>query len=191
MPTVRIPIDLTWTGASGSPGVNIWHARVDSILDPNPDVDAMADVLNTFYDEIKGMYSNQVAIRFAGEAQGVGDDTGNTYTGTPWTVNGTNGTGFMPPADCVLVQWRASTGGRSGRGRTFIGPCAGSAEESNGTPTEDSRTLIQGAADNLIDASDSFGNGALGIYSRTQDTFRDVVAAAVPNYFAVLRSRRD
>ena len=31
MPTVRIPVDLTWSLATGSPGVNVWHARIDDL----------------------------------------------------------------------------------------------------------------------------------------------------------------
>lgn len=191
MPTARIPIDITWSGTTGSPGVNIWHARVDSVADPNPDVQSMADMLETFYGDIADLFPSTVVFHFAGEAAGVGDDNGDTFTADPWTVNGTNTVDFLPPANCVLVQWRTGTGGRHGRGRTFLGPLARSLAEANGTPEEASRGEIQAAVDTLVGSSEGFGNGALGVYSRTTDTFRDFQSGTVPNYFAVLRSRRD
>jgi hypothetical protein len=63
--------------------------------------------------------------------------------------------------------------------------------QSNGTPVEDVRLSMRDDARDLVTASQGFANGALGIYSRSEDVFRDFVFADVPNYFAVLRSRRD
>lgn len=191
MPTVRIPIEIAWTGASGSPGQNIWHARVDSLADPNPDVQSMADMLETFYSAMSGSYTTTTTIRFLGEATGVGDDAGDFFTADPWTVAGDGAGGFFPPSQCLLVQWRTSSGGRRGRGRTFIGPLNDGLDEGNGTPDEGVRSGVQAAIDALIEDSDSFGNGALGIYSRVEDTFRDLTSGSCANYFAVLRSRRD
>lgn len=191
MPTARIPIDLTWTGASGSPGANIYHARADSIDQFNADFDALGVILFDFYDTIKDMYCTDVTIRWAGEASGVGDDTGQVYSGNAWSVSGTNGTDHLSPALNVMIRWRTESGGAHGRGRNFYGPLIDGASESNGTPDEDVRDEFQAAADALVAASSGFGNGALGVYSRVEDVFRDFTSATVPNYFAILKSRRD
>lgn len=191
MPTVTIPIDITWTGASGSPGVNVWHGRIDSAVEPFEDLGTLTEFLETFYSGLLSLFTTTTTIRWAGEANGVGDDTGDLFTSDPWTLTGTGSNGAMPPANCMLASWRAATGGRSGRGRTFLGPLDRGAEENNGTPAELFRTAVQGEIDELISSSSGFGNGALGIYSRADGVFRDFVSGTCPNYFAVLRSRRD
>ncbi len=191
MPTGRLPVNITWSGASGSPGVNVWHARADSIDQFNADFEDLSDILETFYGSFGSLVPAAVTFSFDGVVEGVGDDTGSTWTVPSWSVTGAQTGEFMPPADCLLISWRGATGGRSGRGRTFIGPLHESCLQDNGSPEEAKRAVLQGAADALISASSGFANGALGIYSRAQDTFRDFVAADVPNYFAVLRSRRD
>lgn len=191
MPTVRIPIDLAWTGSSGSPGVNVWHVRTNALDVVNEDVNYLAGVLETFYDECSDIFPSDFTARFLGEAYGVGDDEGTVYVGDPWTIAGSGGTPHLPPATAMFVNWRGSTGGRRGRGRTYLSPLVTADNEGNGTPVEQVRTWVQTAADNLIESSDSFANGAVGVYSRVSNTFRDFVSAEVPNKFASLRSRRD
>jgi hypothetical protein len=191
MTLVRIPVDLTWAGASGSPGVNIWHGRLESLTPGPNEIQSLTDILEDFYTTIRPLLYVDVTISYAGEGQGVGDDIGNTYNSPAWTMTGSGNQGYAPPANCMLAQWSAQTGGRSGRGRTFIGPLDLATLEPNGTPVEAKRTVLQGAMDDLIESSDSIGNGALGIYSRAEGIFRDFVTADVANYFAVLRSRRD
>lgn len=191
MPTARIPVDIRWTEATGSPGVNVFHARADSLDAFNADFGALSAILEDFYTAIRPLYYVGVTISCAGEAQGVGDDTGSTYLFDPWTMTGSGNQGYLPPADCMLVQWSAQTGGRNGRGRSFLGPLDLAVAETNGTPVEADRESVQDAIDALITANGAFGNGALGVYSRTEDVFRDFVSGSCPNYFAVLRSRRD
>lgn len=191
MATWRVPIDLTWTGASGSPGVNVWHIRTTGGPGPSDDLEEMTQALFAFYNGIKAVFPNALSIRWAGEASGVGDDTGDTATSPGWTVTGTGDTGFLPPANSLIASWRTSGGGRQGRGRTFLGPLGNGANEANGTPTEGTRTLIETAQADLIETSDSFANGAVGIYSRVGGTFRDLISGTCPNMFAELRSRRD
>jgi hypothetical protein len=191
MSTARIPITLEWTGASGSPGANVWHARGgDPIADP-ADFNGMAEILQQFYTDIAALIPNQVTISFDGEVQGVGDDVGEQWDTNPWTMTGSSTGGYAPPANCLLAQWRAATGGRSGRGRTFIGPLTNAIIDSDGTPQGSVVTTLQDAIDDLVSASTGFGNGALGIYSRVDSVFRDFVSGTAADYFAVLRSRRD
>lgn len=191
MPTVRIPIDLSWVGASGSPGVNVFHGRIDPEEIETGGLDDITEMLHTFYSTCVGIFPDGTTIRYEGEAFGVGDDEGNVYTSPEWTVLGEGNGGFLPPANAILVSWKTGSGGRSGRGRTFLSPIVLPADEENGTPGEPTRASVQGAVDALVASSTGFGNGALGVYSRTQDTFRDFTSGNVPNFFAVLRSRRD
>lgn len=191
MPTIRIPIDLTWTGASGSPGVNVWHGRTAGAVDPGITLGDLTEILFAFYNGIKAVFTTDTTIRWGGEGQGVGDDSGDTFTSDSWTVTGTGTTGYLPPANCLLASWKTSTGGRQGRGRTFLGPLGGGTAEGNGTPGEPTRTLIQTAINDLIGSSSGVENGALGVYSRVGNTFRDFTSGTCPNEFAVLRSRRD
>lgn len=190
MPTVRIPIDLTWVGSTGSPGVNVFHGRIIT-GGISSDLQDLTDALQDFYQAIAPVIPNQVTVRWAGEAAGVGDDAGTDFTSPAWTVPGTSSGGYAPPAATMLVQWRTGSGGRSGRGRSFISPVTNAIVESNGTPDETARGIVQDAVDDLIGASSGFGDGALGVYSRTEDVFRDFTSGTVPNYFASLRSRRD
>lgn len=191
MATYRMPVEITWTQASGSPGANIWHVRTTGSVGDSGEAQGLSDIVRDFYTAIQGFFPSPVNISFNGEFQGVGDDTGSSAITTPWGIDGTADPEFLPPANCLLAAWGTSGGGRSGRGRTFIGPLGTGNAEDNGTPVEAARSELLAAMEDLIESSDSFANGAVGIYSRTQDVFRDVVSAKVPNYFAVLRSRRD
>lgn len=187
----RLGVDLTWSGASGSPGVNVWHARAVDVIDPGGDFAGLAVIVRTFYEALTAIMPSTMTAAFDGEVHGVGADEGTTWSVAPWSVEGTGGADFMPPANCCIVSWKTNSGGRRGRGRTFIGPLTADATEGNGTPGEPVRDLIGAAADDLIESSDSFDNGALGVYSRTDSLLRDFTGRDVPNYFAVLRSRRD
>jgi len=191
MSTYRIPIDLDWSGASGSPGVNVWHGRDATGSGGGDSLDSLADILQTFYEALAALYPTTCTIRFAGIASGVGPDQGDFYSADSWSVAGTGTGGYAPPAATMLVSWRALTGGRSGRGRTFLSPMTAGLIEDNGTPDETARGVVQAAIDELIEGVDTAGNGALGIYSRVDEVIRDFVSGTCPNYFASLRSRRD
>jgi hypothetical protein len=186
----RIPIDITWNYGHGSPGANVWHGRTDG--DPaDSGIEDQLTWIKDFYTSILNLYRPAVKIAFNGEAQGVGSDTGTILTGTPWTLTGTAGAADAAPVLAVLCQWRAATGGRSGRGRTFLGPLGSGVAEADGSVYSGSQTAVQNAMNALIDASDSAINGALGIFSRTDGVMRDFVSGTVSPDFAVMRSRRD
>lgn len=190
MAIVAIPVTLSGWEGGGAPGVNVWHARGDSAGPVGSFVDQLLWI-EEYYNTISEAFHATVTINFAGDMFGVGPDEGNVYTGDPWTVAGSGGGDMLSPGLAILQKWRASTGGRSGRGRTFLGPLSEGLNQSNGTVTEDARDLIQGAAETLIESSDSFANGALGVWSPTDGVLRDFIDASVNNEFAFLRSRRD
>lgn len=191
MPTIRIPVDLTWTGVSGSPGVNVWHARTGGTGEPGDAVGEIVGALEDFYTTIAPALSNVLTIQFRGEVQGVGDDAGDSFDAPTWTVVGTGTGSPLPPANQMLVSWRTNSGGRKGRGRNFFGPVPAGIEESNGTPDETARGLFADAIADLVAYNQGDNNGAVGIYSRAEGVIRDITSGVCPNYFAVLRSRRD
>lgn len=192
MALVRIPIDIIWTGATGSPGVNVWHARVEDGVQPlATDLEEVTEALQQFYSAIDELFPGTCRVEFAGEAGGVGPDSGNVYEAPGWVVNGGGGASFLPPANAMYVNWKAATGGRSGRGRTFIGPLDITTTEADGTPTPGDRDVLQAAADALVSASLTDNGWAIGVWSRSDGLLRDVVTAEAPNKFAVLKSRRD
>lgn len=191
MPTIRIPIDLTWTTVSGSPGVSIWHARTGGIGEPGDDVNAICEAIEAFYTTISPVLSDVLTVNFAGVVEGVGDDAGDSFDASSWTVAGAGTGQCMPPANQMFASWRTNSGGRRGRGRTFLGPIAEGVVEANGTPDETARGLVQDAIDGIVDYNVGATNGAVGIYSRADAVIRDIVSGTCPNFFAVLRSRRD
>jgi hypothetical protein len=193
VPTVEIPIEIRWTGATGSPGANIWHARTDgNIPDPSdPGVGDMLDALQAFYTDIASAVPASAQFRFNGEVTGVGASSGDSQTYDAWVVQGSAPDQYLPPADAVLVSWKTGSGGRSGRGRTFLSPLNRDVAGGTGAVGATWLTLFQGAVDELVATSSGIENGALGVYSRTDNLFRDFTSGTVRPYFAVLRSRRD
>lgn len=190
MPTVRIPIDLQWTGASGSPGANVFHGRIGAELGGSIDLGLLTGILETFYTGVALAMPQGLDISYAGFAYGVGDDTGSEYTSDAWEVSG-NVPSFAPPGLAVQCTWKTQSGGRNGRGRTFLGPMGGSVVQADGSLDNATRETIQGLCDDLVESSDSFANGALGVYSRVENIFRDVTSSVVSDRFAMLRTRRD
>jgi hypothetical protein len=192
MATFRYAVRLDWTGASGSPGVNVFHGRTTGSLPPSGgDVDGLSSMMEDFYTAIAGFYPGSCTIRSPEFASGIGDDEGDQTAVVPWSVTGTGASEYLPPASCVLVDWKTSGPGRRGRGRTFLSPMSNDTIENNGTPSETTRTILGLAIADLVEASDSFGNGAWGVYSRAGSTFYDLTGGVTPNIYAVLRSRRD
>ena len=191
MVVARIPIDLTWSGQSGSPGVNVWHGRFDSTDPISGDLEGLTTILQTFYNTLAGYFPSGMTVSWGGTATGVGADAEQEFTSEPWSTAGAGGGNALPPMVMFNVNWRAATGGRSGRGRTFIGPLSATTAEGNGSPAGVYLADIRTAAASLVSSSLSDMNGALGVWSRTDGLLRDFVSSSVPDKFAVLRSRRD
>jgi hypothetical protein len=191
----RVAVDLTGPSLPNG-GVNIWHIRtgqeVGDVTYEQAIGDAM-DALHDFYEAAKVTYAAGTSINWDGQAQEIDTDAPRVVSGqTPWGVSGTGDMG-MPAANAMIVQWRSALATRRGRGRTFIGPVKQSAGEANGTPEEPSRTSLLAAAQALVDSSSSVNAPpwAFGVWSPTDKVIRDFTGCAVPNKFAVLRSRRD
>lgn len=187
----RIPIDLTWSGATGSPGVNIWHARA-SASPAEGDFDDTLTNLKAFYTACRGLFPTPVTIAFRGRITGVGPDVEKEASAPTWSVTGgSTTTAYLPPATAVTVSWAAATGGRSGKGRTFLGPLSPTIQDNDGRLAAAVAASTQSAINDLVAASTGASNGALGIWSPTDAVIRDFVRGTVRRDFASLRSRRD
>lgn len=186
----QIPLAITWSGASGSPGTNTWAYRVPTTVS---DVDGVLEQATTdlgaFHQAIKTIYNSNVTVSTDGVWTGLGDDQGDSHDVAGFSVAGTGTSGFAPPSQCIILDRKASTGGRSGRGRVFLGPLSSSMVESNGTPVEDARAYVLAAANDLLSPGPL--DGAFCIWSRTDQVARDITSFSVPNIFGSLRSRRD
>ena len=104
---------------------------------------------------------------------------------------GSGGTSFAPAPTAMVVTWRTQSATRSGRGRTFLGPLASSALQTDGTLSGSLVATVQDACDDLVAWNSVGTNGSFAVYSRTNGVARDITASKARDYVAVLRSRRD
>lgn len=191
MATYRYVVDLEWNG-TGSPGVNVWHLRTADEGPLNNDLEQCVDAIKDFYDALSSIFPT--GMKITGPTEAIKDPAGDpSYEAvTGWSVTGDSGSSsYLPPATTVVVGWRTTSATRSGRGRTFLGPLAVPMSDATGSPTPALLTALNGAAAALVAFNDGFENGAIGVYSTTQNIFRDITGARVRDQFAVLRSRRD
>lgn len=72
-----------------------------------------------------------------------------------------------------------------------MGPVINSICDTDGTLTAGARTGFATAANNLISAFAPGDEGAVVVWSPTDQLARDITGAHIPDKFAVLRSRRD
>lgn len=201
MPLYRGTVEIDYADFGGT-GTNSWHLRTQTGgIDTVAEANGLMEIVEDFYTACTGIFPDTAAFRFSGELQGVGPEEGETINVDPFTTVGGGAGDSLPPANCIVVGWRTNSGGRMGKGRTFLGPIHVFCLDTNGTPKEASLTIVRNAAADLVEASDTFGNGALGVWSKGRaaggglpaaaPAFRDFTGYAVRNIFAVLRSRRD
>jgi len=186
-----LPIRITWPYGTGSPGANVWHFRTTGAFNDDSDAEAMIDAVHDFYSGIVTFYRSDVDIDFDGVVTGMGADSGESATFDTWHVDGTATGDALSSALQMCISWGSGSGGRSGRGRTFIGPLPSTIDASDGVPVQAAADQLLDAANALIETSDSFANGAVGVWSPTDGVLRDFTVASVRRQFAILRSRRD
>lgn len=189
-----IPVQILYPGAGG-PGVNTWHCRTTGTDNTtNGELQSIVDLVHTFYTDLRPVYTPGTTLSFLGTCTGTTDHSFVNTEADPWTVTGQASQGVLLPAAAqIVVGWTTSDGTRSGKGRTFVGPLCSSTLEtaSDGTPTAGTVTLLQNVALGLVSSSEGFADGALGVWSPTDQVFRDFTGAHVRKTYAVLTSRRD
>lgn len=191
MATFRIAVDIAWAYGSGSPGANVWHGRTTGTMGPGGEVEGLIADLEAFYNDIRQDFTNGVTFTFGGEVTGLDDDAGDSFIMEGWTTTGLQPGAALPTSVQMVAGWRTGSGGRSGRGRTFLGPLAESASTAGGLPAPATVGRIATAGADLIAAGSTRGNGSWGVYSPTQNVIRDFTGCNVRNSFGTLRSRRD
>lgn len=188
MATWRAVVTLNHAALGGT-GTNTWHLRT-AISDVGQ-ANVIMGLVEDFYTGINGYFPDSASINWDGELVGVGANEGDFLEVADWTVVGGTAGGVLPPSQSIVVGWRTETGGRSGKGRTFLGPMHNNTLEANGTPDPTCLGNIRDAAADLVSASLADGNGALGVWSRQDSLLRDFTSSAVRDSFGSLRSRRD
>lgn len=189
-----VPVRLTYPGAGG-PGFNIWHCRTTGEDVPSTaDLDALTDILHTFYSAISPFYTPGTTAAFEGVATTIEENPRFDASGSSWSVTGSSSVSVMlPTAAQICIGWTTEEAGRRGRGRTFIGPLTSAVLDGSGdgTPLNGSLTTLRAAADALVSSSMGFANGAWGVYSPSFGIFHDFTGSRIRDTFAVLTSRRD
>lgn len=179
----------------GGTGSNTFVFSYDGDDNPQPEIDGLQvadDRLQAFFTAIGNIYCNDTVTDFDGEWRQLDPGATNVRSTAGWAVGGSGGAASLPPVCCLVAGWRTTVPGRSGRGRTFLGPLSVNTLESNGTPVEASRTIVQVQAEqHLIDHPDFDGVGRYGIWSTKNDGFAPIVSVSTRNEFAVLTTRRD
>ena len=179
-------VRAVWSGFVGGPGVSTFY-----FLDTLTAVESVRD----FFSGCSTFLPTDVHIQVE-SAGDVIDPTDGHLTDT-WVsdpvavVIGTNDAAYAAPAGCV-VDWLTNTIGphRRLRGRTFLVPLSDAAYQPDGTLATGPRTTLQGAADLLVTSqSTSFVIWHRG--SGTDGSVGLVTSALVPDFVAILRSRRD
>ena len=177
----------------GGVGVNTWHLRTaDEDINTESDLETLIGYIEDFYTGLGvNTFADDTTISMDGVCVQVGVEEPTVRDVTGWTLENVGAGAPLPPATAFCITWRSMVATRSGRGRTFINPLSTGILQDNGTPTESARDNFRAVTNALIEASDTFANGAIGVWSPTQNVLRDFVGATIPNEFAVLRSRRD
>lgn len=172
----------------GGPGANIWHFRALSQADTQPVIDA----IEAFYVPLLPFFQQGMQVVGPDEAvNGIEGDSPEYEPQTGFTLTSTDSGPVAPPMCQAVVGWRTASATRSGRGRTFVGPFGEDSIDTNGSLSAALLTACNAAGQTVVDFNDSLGNGAIGVWSPTQNVLRDITGRRVRDQFAVLRSRRD
>lgn len=191
MSVYRFPVTLTYPGAGG-PGLNVWHLRTTGDAVPSAgELEGLSNIIRDFYAAQVLWFAQGMTISYQGVATTVGLEPEYDSSAPAWTVTSTSSSGMAPPLLAVCVNWLTTNASRSGRGRTFLGPYTPAAIQADGTVSNGALTDARDAAAALVAASTGSANGAVGVWSPTDQVLRDVVGTATRDRFAVMTSRRD
>lgn len=191
MPIARVTVALTFPGGDHT-GTNTWHIRVVDNTPTAAIMDAAMSALEDYYTAIAAnVWNAQYYARWNGESTTVEAEPENLPTGAPWEVHG-SGAGTPSAAGVgLVVGWRTSLAGKSGRGRTFHAPIVTAAFDTDGTLTPAVLSFVGAAAQQLVDDSTASTGWAFGVYSPKQGVLRDITGFRIADKVAYLSSRRD
>lgn len=188
-------ITAEWNGFPGGPGYSNFYFGGPT-GDPVTGA-AQAQRVSDFFTAMRTYIPQVVKISIVPTAVTIdetsGQMTGMTSIEVPPPVAGGAAQPYPGPAGAV-VNWMTSSfvNGRLLRGKTFIVPLVSTAFDSSGTLSTSARGAISDAANGLLEDS---ATGFMQVWSRPRGgaggTSADITSAVVPDFAAVLRSRRD
>lgn len=191
MPVYRSTAVISHPSLGGN-GTNTWHARTDSLaVSQDAQLQDITDVIEAFCNGCNDVLAGGTLITHDGVWVRVDDPPGEVRDIDGFSSLSGTSQAPLPPSQCLVVGWGTAQAGRRARGRTFVGPLGLNTLQDNGTPTEASRTALEGHAATLVAASEATNDWAIGVWSEVDGVLRDFTRAAVANKFSVLRSRRD
>lgn len=188
-------VTARWDGFTGAPGYSTFHFTAD----PGGDtaVEARQRVWN-FLDGVSGATPGSTRITVSPELE-VLDEASGALTGYALdntdlgTITGGTSDQYPGPVGAV-VHWNTETvaKGRRLRGRTFIVPLSAGNFDTEGTIRDDALAWIRDAAAEMVEGP--FTN-TFCVWSRpvagSGGVVGPVTSSYVPDFSAVLRSRRD
>jgi len=204
MPSI-LRVKAKWTGFSGAPGYSVFHLRDFGTGGPTEtepsatEAAAAATRVRAFFTAIGGLLPPVALVNLEPEVDLIDVATGNLIDSMPTGSGaGTSGSGtasYVASAGAV-VNWRtgAVRNGRRLRGRTFLVPLSTAAFSTGGGLTGTAASTLRTAANNL---ASNTGSPDLCVYGRpsgpgaADGVIAMVTSANVPDFAAVLRSRRD
>lgn len=193
MGVYRVSVGVLFAGA-GSPGANVWHVRTmaDGGIGPL-DLNGALTALWDFYGDITQLFHPSTVLSLEDVVRIDGSEPEDADHDPKPDLAGTGSGGELPPRLALCCSWRTSTRTRSGRGRTFIGPLTGAVLDADGTPSNAYTADLRAAAQALVNAGATTGNGwAFGVWSRQESVLRDFTGVSVSDgRWAALRSRED
>lgn len=176
------------TGVAGSPAyLNHYFVGDDDAAEAQT---AVTDVL-AFWAALDGLMDNAVTITVEGEVPHLSASTGDIdgiFSVTGGTQQGDSAGLSLPTASQGLIQYATGlwTSGRRLTGRSFIPYLTADNLDADGTPGASTIAALITAGEILRDSDAGFV-----VWSRTHGVASAVLDVTSPNYFAVLRSRRD
>lgn len=190
-----IRVTARWDGFTGSPGyTNFFFAGGGGLIS---DAQQIADRTRTAMQNLFSFLPQGTTIRVQDEVAVLDSDSGEIQAyetiDAPDPVNGGTRADYAGPVGAV-VNWRTDDVrfGRRIRGRTFLVPLVNEAFDSVGSLTSDAREAVQDFASGMTNWD---FDSEFGIWSRPRNgeggVFATVTNYNVPDFSAVLRSRRD
>lgn len=194
MPILRVKAE--WTGWSGAPGYSVFHFGNFDTGSTAAAQDA-ADAVSDFFGVVQTLMPVSISVRPLSTVELVDETNGrimDIYGIVPQPGSAGQYTQGFSAVSGALIHWDTDgvRNGRRVRGKTFLVPLGNALYENNGTIAPAQITMLQTAAQGLIDNPDT----ALHVYGRPTIAGDDgasyaVLSARVPDKAVILRSRRD
>lgn len=183
-----IRIRSVWTGVAGSPYYTNQFFSASNSAEAQDAMDAVLTLWNVFTNYLRTPlrvdaepFVPSINVATGAIVGGYDLDPG---TGVQFTSSGD----LLPPATQMLIRETTGVyaGGRQIRGRSYMPGWGEGANSVNGTVDTATRTLVQGAFNDLLG-----GSAVPVVYSPKNGQAEPITAYSVWEQWSVLRSRRD